>query len=157
MSQAPQIRIREATSDDVETLVGFNAAMARETENLSLDLDRLTGGTRAVFDSPDKGRYLVAEADGQVVGSLLVVHEWSDWRNANFWWIQSVYVRPQWRRQGVYRTLHNWVHDAARSTPGVCGIRLYVDRDNHAAQGTYANLGMTKSHYDLFEIDLAPP
>jgi len=88
-----------------------------------------------------------------VVGSLLVVNEWSDWRNSTFWWIQSVYVRPDWRRKGVYRKLHDWVYEAARSRPGVCGIRLYVDRDNHAAQATYTNLGMSKSHYDLFEID----
>ncbi len=150
--------IRRATPDDIEVLVGFNAAMAKETEGLSLDQDTLTEGTKAVFRSPEKGYYLVAEAgDGQVVGSLLCVEEWSDWRNETFWWIQSVYVRPDWRRQGVYRSLHNHVYEAAKATLGVCGVRLYVDRNNHNAQATYSSLGMTKSHYDLFEIDLAPP
>ena len=157
MNAQSQVQIREATSADIETLVDFNAAMAKETENLSLDRARLTGGTRAVFESPDKGRYIVAEAEGQVVGSLLTVQEWSDWRNGDFWWIQSVYVRPEWRRRGVYRSLHNWVQEAARATPGVCGVRLYVDQHNHTAQSTYASLGMVKSHYDLFEIDLVPP
>ena len=157
MTGQSQIQIRKATAEDIEVLVNFNAAMAQESENLSLDRERLTGGTRAVFESPDKGSYIVAEAEGQVVGSLLTVKEWSDWRNGDFWWIQSVYVRPEWRRRGVYRSLHNWVQEVAKATLGVCGVRLYVDQNNHIAQSTYASLGMVKSHYDLFEIDLAPP
>ena len=153
MTTQPEITIREARRTDIETLVSFNSAMAMESEGKSLDLATLTGGTSAVFDDPQKGFYLVAEVGGSVVGSLLVVEEWSDWRNSTFWWVQSVYVRPDWRRKGVYRTLHDWVHQAARARPDVCGIRLYVDQDNLPAQATYTSLGMSKSHYDLFEID----
>ena len=153
MTAQPEITIREARRADIETLVGFNAAMATETEGKSLDLATLIGGTTSVFDDPQKGFYLMAEVDGSVVGSLLVVYEWSDWRNSTFWWIQSVYVRQDWRRKGVYRMLHDRVHQAARSRPDVCGIRLYVDQDNLPAQATYTSLGMSKSHYDLFEID----
>ena len=153
MPNQPEMTIREARPDDVDVLVRFNAAMAQETEGKSLDVERLTAGVGAVFEAPEKGFYLVAEVKGSVVGSLLITYEWSDWRNATFWWIQSVYVKPDWRRRGIYRAMHDWVYDAARSRSNVCGIRLYVDLDNEIAQNTYANLGMVRAHYDLFEID----
>ena len=153
MPNQPEMTIREARPDDVDVLVRFNAAMAKETEDKSLDIERLTRGVKAIFESPEKGFYMAAEAGGCVVGSLLITYEWSDWRNATFWWIQSVYVKPDWRRRGIYRAMHDWVHAAARSRPDVCGIRLYVDLDNEIAQNTYANLGMVRAHYYLFEID----
>ena len=157
MSNRIDITVREAGPGDLDALVRMNMAMAMETENKSLDMETVTRGVGAVFQAHDKGFYLVAEADGRVVGSLLVTYEWSDWRNATFWWIQSVYVLPEWRRRGVYRRMHNWVYDAADSRPDVCGIRLYVDRQNIIAQRTYASLDMVKSHYDLFEIDFVFP
>ena len=157
MTTQDHVDIRKATPADIDVLVSFNASMAMETEGRSLDRDTLTEGTKAVFDSPQKGYYLVAEADGEVVGSLLCMEEWSDWRSATFWWVQSVYVRPDWRRKGIYRRLHDWVHEAARASDGVCGVRLYVDKDNHIAQATYTSLGMSKTNYDLYEIDFAPP
>ena len=157
MTTPDHVNIRKATPADIDVLVGFNASMAMEAEGRSLDRGTLTEGTKAVFDSPQKGYYLVAEAEGEVVGSLLCMEEWSDWRNAIFWWIQSVYVRPDWRRKGIYRRLHKWVHEAAMSADWVCGVRLYVDKDNHIAQTTYASLGMSKTNYDLYEIDFAPP
>ena len=157
MSNRIDITVREAGPGDLDALVRMNMAMAMETENKSLDVETVTRGVGAVFQAHDKGFYLVAEADGRVVGSLLVTYEWSDWRNATFWWIQSVYVLPEWRRRGVYRRMHNWVYDAAGSRPDVCGIRLYVDRQNIIAQRTYASLDMVKSHYDLFEIDFVFP
>ena len=153
MTNQPGTTIREARPDDVDVLVKFNAAMAKETEGKSLDVERLTAGVGAVFEASEKGFYVVAEVEGSVVGSLLITYEWSDWRDATFWWIQSVYVRPDWRRRGIYRAMHDWVYAAARSHSDVCGIRLYVDLDNQIAQNTYANLGMVRAHYHLFEID----
>ena len=149
--------VRPATLDDLEALVAFNAAMALETEGKTLDIELLRRGTRAVFDSSQRGFYLVAEVDGSPVGSLLVTYEWSDWRNGWFWWIQSVYVKPERRRMGVYSAMHRWVLDTARSRSDVCGVRLYVDRDNDAARKTYRSLGMSESHYDMFEEDFAFP
>ena len=136
-----QVQVRKATPADIDVLVGFSASMAMETEGRSLDTGTVEQGTKAVFDSPEKGYFLVAEADGEVVGSLLCMEEWSDWRSATFWWVQSVYVRPDWRRKGIYRLLHNRLYEAARATEGVCGVRLYVDKDNHIAQTTYTSLG----------------
>jgi GNAT superfamily N-acetyltransferase len=153
MLKTRNITIRNATAQDLDTLVAFQQAMAQETEGKTLDVERLYRGIRAVLESPDKGFYLVAEAGGRVVGCLFITYEWSDWRAATFWWIQSVYVDAQWRRKGVYRALYSYVYEAARSRDDICGIRLYVDRDNHVAQQTYANLGMTHSHYDLYEVD----
>ena len=149
----PDVIVRDATTADADAIAAFQRAMARETEGKSLDGGLLQKGVSAVFGAPGKGGYLVAEAEGRVVGSLLITFEWSDWRNATFWWIQSVFVDAQWRRKGVYRALHKHVLETACADGGVCGVRLYVDRDNHGAQQTYQSLGMTRSHYDMYEVD----
>lgn len=142
------IEIRLATPDDIPFLVACNTAMARETEGKSLDQDVLTGGTHAVFDDPRRGFYLVAEQDGKPAGCLLVTYEWSDWRCGDWWWLQSVYVVPQARRQGVFCTLYAEVERRARKT-GAVGLRLYVERDNTRAQQTYAALGMEEEPYRM--------
>lgn len=156
-----EIRIREATTSDIDRIAGFQQALAQESEGKTLNPGLLLQGIQEIFQAQGKGFYLVAEsgvaesgnADNQVVGSLLITYEWSDWRNATFWWIQSVYVDSQWRRRGVYRALHNYVLGIARARDDICGIRLYVERNNTVAQQTYADLGMSQSHYDLYEID----
>ena len=147
------IKIRTAAASDIETVVVFNAAMARETEGKELVIPRLRQGVAAVFNDPARGFYLLAEVDGVVVGQLMITTEWSDSRNGYFWWIQSVYVAPHHRRRGVYRALDAHVRTEARRNGNVCGLGLYVDRDNHVAQSVYASLDMQLSHYDLFEID----
>jgi GNAT superfamily N-acetyltransferase len=147
------ITIRAAAPTDLDVLVGFNAAMAQETEGKHLDPARLRPGVAAVLCDPARGRYRVAEQDGRVVGALLVTLEWSDWRNGWFWWIQSVYVRPEARGRGIYRALHRSVLEEARAQPDVCGVRLYVDQENHGAQATYAAVGMGRTHYVFYEDD----
>jgi GNAT superfamily N-acetyltransferase len=152
------ITVRRATFSDVDTLVRFNRAIAEETEGKGLALDVLGVGVRAVFEDPSKGFYLVAEASGEPVGSLLVTPEWSDWGNAYYWWVQSVYVRPEYRRRGVYRTLHFHVERIARSAGNVCGLRLYVDSENSTAKAVYERVGMSKSRYEFFEsVNLRTP
>ncbi len=148
-----EIVVRNATRDDLNTLVKYNAAMAEETEGKTLDLELLSKGVSAVLGQDSLGFYLMAEADGRPVGQLLITTEWSDWRNGYFWWIQSVYVDAQYRRQGVYRALHSHVHAEARRRGDVCGLRLYVERNNHIAQQVYSRQDMHRSHYDLLEID----
>src|SRR4051812_37322869 len=125
-----EIRIREATVTDVRSIVEFQQAMARETESVELDPPVVSRGVQAVFDDPARGRYFVAEAAGEVIASLLITYEWSDWRDGNVWWIQSVYVRPEHRRRGVYARMYDEVRAAATRDTGVRGIRLYVDRRN---------------------------
>lgn len=144
------MRIRRATAADEDTIVAFNAAMALETEHLRLDETVLRRGVRAALADPAKGFYLVAEAAGEVVGQTLVTAEWSDWRNGFFWWIQSVYVRPDARRGGVFRALFDHVRTAAAADPDAIGLRLYVDRDNARARATYAALGMADEGYVLY-------
>jgi GNAT superfamily N-acetyltransferase len=143
--------VRKALPQDLDALVRFNLAMAVETEGKVLSVRQLTEGVRSVFADPSKGFYVVAEDGGRPVGSLLVTTEWSDWRNAFFWWIQSVYVEPAARKRGVYTRLHRWVENASHSEGNVCGIRLYVDADNAAARLVYERLGMSRSRYDFFE------
>ncbi len=145
-------RIRPATIDDVPALVAWNQAMAAETEGKQLADATLAAGVRAVLDDPRRGFYLLAERDGRAVGSLLVTYEWSDWRNGDFWWIQSVYVLPEARRSGIFRGLYAEVAERARAADAV-GLRLYVERDNARAQETYAQLGMQRCAYWMFETE----
>ena len=145
--------IREASPEDAARIVDFQQAMALETEGKTLDESLITAGVDAVLSSPDKGFYIVAEIDGTVVGSLLITYEWSDWRNATFLWIQSVFVDANHRRQGVYTAMHNHVLALAEADDALCGVRLYVERTNTGAQQTYKRLGMDHSHYDMYEID----
>ena len=150
-----QITVRRAARCDAARIVEFQQNMALETEGKTLDESLISAGVDAVFDDPNKGFYLVAEVSGEVAGSLLITYEWSDWRNATFWWIQSVFVDADHRRRGVYTAMHDYVLTQARKSEDICGARLYVERSNHIAQQTYKSLGMDHSHYDLYEIDFA--
>ena len=145
------VTIRTATPDDAETLARFNRQMAEETEGKALDPETVRRGVQAIFEDPSRGFYLVAERAGTVVASLMITTEWSDWRNGQFWWIQSVYVRPSDRRTGVYTALHRAVRKRARGATEVCGLRLYVERGNTRARDTYEALGMTEASYRMYE------
>jgi GNAT superfamily N-acetyltransferase len=154
--------IRDAAREDVPFLADCNLAMAFESEGKRLDPGVLTRGIVAVFDHPERGFYLVAERAGEAVGSLLITHEWSDWRNGGWWWIQSVYVMPQARRSGVFRAMYREVEMRGQAAPGVIGLRLYVEKQNVKAQATYASLGMEPAHYSLYQrswvdLDRDPP
>lgn len=153
MSSENNLTARLAKPADAEHFVEFNAAMALETEGIRLDRARLERGVRAVFDGGGRGFYVIAESDGDVAGGMLITPEWSDWRNSWFWWIQSVYVKPNYRRRGVYRAMHRFVENLGRERGDIWGLKLYVDENNHVAQKTYAELGMKTSHYQLYEIE----
>ena len=148
------VQARLAVAGDARTLAGFNQAMALETEAKVLADGVALSGVEAALRDPVHGFYVVAETGRDIVGSLLVTYEWSDWRNGRIWWIQSVYVRPGHRRRGVYRALHDFVRARARSTGGVVGLRLYVERENATAQRTYAALGMRETPYLVYEETL---
>lgn len=145
------ISVRRATRDDLATIVEFNIAMAAESEDKGLHPEVLSRGVAHLFDEPADGFYLMGDADGVAAGSLMVTYEWSDWRGGRFWWIQSVYVVPQFRRKAVYSKMHAWVHQSAIADAKACGIRLYVEKQNIGAQATYQSLGMVATHYDLYE------
>ena len=152
--QMDDLRIRRAVPGDAAAIADFNAAMARETEHLELDAPRLRAGVEAVLADAGKGFYLVAEnADRRVVGQLMITYEWSDWRNGVFWWIQSVYVEPVARGTGVYRRLYEQVREAAAGAGNVCGLRLYVERENTRAQEVYRRQGMRPTAYEMYEVD----
>ena len=143
--------IRRAVESDLETLVNFNQAMAWETEQKKLDPETLTRGVSAVLKHRAQAFYLLAQRDNTIAGSLMITEEWSDWRAGRFWWIQSVYVAPEFRRQGIYRSLYEEVKTAAEEQGDVCGIRLYVEKENSAAQQTYQQLGMHECQYFMYE------
>lgn len=144
------VTIRSARPGDARTFARWNAAMALETEGKRLDPAALERGARGVFDRPERGFYLVAERGEAEVGGLLVTYEWSDWRNGDFWWIQSVYVEPAARRSGVFRALYDEVIRRARAA-GAVGVRLYVEKENTVAQAAYHTLGMRTSDYLMLE------
>lgn len=144
------LTIRPATREDLERIVLFNLALALESEGRELDRALLGRGVEAALRDPARGRYFVAERDGEIAGQLLVTSEWSDWRNGAIWWIQSVYVSKRFRREGIYARLHGHVRDLARQEKAI-GLRLYVEKDNEPARATYRSLGMQESDYRLFE------
>ena len=145
------IVIRQAGPADAAVVVDFHRRLAQESEGKDLDRTLLESGVRAALADPQKGRYFLAERDGQIVGQVGISYEWSDWRNGWFWWIQSVYVVPAARRQGVFRALFRHVEKAAHADAGVIGIRLYVERDNRPAHATYQGLGLAWTSYAVME------
>ena len=147
------INIRVSTINDAETIIRFQNEMAMETEKKTLNEELIKPGVKSVLTSGNKGFYLVAEVDKSIVGSLLITYEWSDWRNAWYWWIQSVYVEKNWRRKGVYSLLHNEVISRCKKSKESCGVRLYVDKENKIAQEVYRKLGMFENNYLLYETN----
>ena len=145
------IVVREATLDDAEMISNFQIAMAMETESFVLDKTTVSKGVKAVFEDEGKGKYFVAEKDSVVAGSLMVTCEWSDWRNKAVWWIQSVYIMPEYRGQRIFSKMYEKVRTIVESNTQVAGIRLYVDLTNHNAREVYKALGMNGEHYQLFE------
>ena len=150
------LTIRPATPGDAAVLADFALAMAWETEHKRLDRSTVERGIAAVLQSSSRGSYRVAEAGGDVVGALMITYEWSDWRCADWWWIQSVYVVESARRSGVFSALYRSVQADIAGRDDVCGIRLYVEDANQSAQSTYASLGMVDAHYRIMEAAAAP-
>ena len=143
--------IRSACTDDISDIAQFNIAMAQETEERQLDPETIQSGVSGVIQNHAHGFYLIAERDQVAVGSLLITFEWSDWRNGTLWWIQSVYVKPEHRRMGVFRALDDAVIARAQAAKSVRGIRLYVEQENLDAQSVYQKLSMQKTPYQMFE------
>ena len=142
---------RRARPGDLQSIVDFQIAMAWETEEVRLDAPTCEAGVRAVFENPSLGQFYIAETDSLVAGVTLTTYEWSEWRNGVVWWIQSVYVRPEYRRRGIYSGIYTFIRGLAESDHSVRGIRLYVDRRNISAQEVYTRLGMNGEHYQVFE------
>lgn len=145
------MNVRKATIKDLESITGFQVAMAKETENIELDKEIVIKGVEAVLKDETKGAYYVADFNESVIGSLLTTYEWSDWRNGTVLWIQSVYVTTDFRRKGVYRKMYAYLKEMVLKNENLKGIRLYADKSNYPAQKTYKNLGMSPDHYVTFE------
>ena len=149
-----ELKIREGALSDAPLVADFNLRLAEESEGLRLDEALVQAGVAAVLKDPAKGLYYIAEVEGEVVGQLMITYEWSDWRNGNIWWIQSVFVKPEFRRAGVFRMFYNHVQTLARARKDVCSLRLYVHKDNTRASQSYERLGMTRTHYEIYELDV---
>ena len=148
-----ELKIRRANLADAPVIADLNIRLAEESEHLRLDRACVAAGVEALLSDPGKGIYYVAECNGSVVGQLMITYEWSDWRNGNLWWIQSVYVKEQFRAQGVFKALFRHLENLARASDGVAGLRLYMHADNVRARKTYERLGMKNSDYEVFEMD----
>ena len=146
----PTLTIRPARPSDADVLADYNVRMARETESIDLDPATVSRGVRAALADPQKAIYFVAEVDGRVVAQLMITHEWSDWRDGDIWWVQSVYVHPDYRKAGAFKALYRHTEQAAKDA-GAVGIRLYVDAHNEVAQAAYARLGMHLGNYRVME------
>jgi ribosomal protein S18 acetylase RimI-like enzyme len=149
------LNIRPATLADASQIADFNRRLAEESEAKHLDTHTVLAGVTALLGNPAHGQYYLADDGVAVIGQLLITYEWSDWRNAQFWWIQSVYVPPQFRRRGVFSSLYAHIAELARRDPGVCGLRLYVEEHNASALATYGALGLGNAGYRVMEIELS--
>ncbi|MEE8451451.1 MAG: GNAT family N-acetyltransferase [Thermoguttaceae bacterium] len=147
------IRVREATLEDIDTIVQFNSRMARETEDKELDAAVLRSGVERGLTRPDLCRFFLAEHSGKPVGQAMVTYELSEWRDGTFWWFQSVYVHAEYRRRGVFRALYRHIESLAKDTPDVCGLRLYVEKSNRRAMDVYSRVGMSDAGYTVYEAD----
>jgi len=154
LTSGMDIKIRKAALGDLPVIADFNVRLAHESEDLALDAVRVEAGVGAVLIDPAKGIYYVAEVAGAVAGQVMITYEWSDWRNGTIWWVQSVYVKPEFRHAGVFRALFNHLQSLARSREDVCTLRLYVHADNTRASRSYERLGMTRTKYEVFELEV---
>ena len=145
--------VRDATLDDLPTIVDFNCRLAEETEHKRLDRETITRGVRRALTEPNLCRYFVAEMDGRVIGQAMITLELTDWRDGVLWWFQSVYVQADHRGGGVFRALFEHIGRTARNEPDVRGLRLYVERDNQRAQRVYEQLGLKPSGHLVYELD----
>lgn len=146
-----EILIRFAEIRDVSVITKFNRAMALETEQKELIPEVISKGVNKLLNNPNLGFYVIAERGNEVIGSLMVTTEWSDWRNGMFWWVQSVYIEPNERRKGIYTELYNFIRESANNNPSICGFRLYVEKENTLAQNAYEALGMMETDYRIYE------
>lgn len=145
--------IRKATINDLDTIVKFNYNLAKETEDKELDLEILTAGVKSILIDSTKGQYYVYEIDNKVVGQIMHTYEWSDWRNGMFLWVQSVYVDAEYRRNGIFKKLYNYLRSRCDNDAGIVGIRLYVEKENTNAKATYKSLGMYECNYHMYEYE----
>ncbi len=143
--------IRQANHSEHSTIVDFQIRMAKETEDLGLNASTVYKGVESVLNDSNKGIYYVAELEEKVVATLLTTYEWSDWRNGMVLWIQSVYVLPEHRGNGVYKAMYLYLKSKVSEDPGLLGLRLYVEKDNLNAQKVYQKLGMDGEHYKMYE------
>ena len=147
------MNIRKALNKDIDVIARYNYILAYETENKILDMNILTRGVEAIIKDENKGIYHVCEINGEVVGQIMYTFEWSDWRNGTFLWIQSVYVNKEFRGMGVFKALYKFIRDIADNDNNICGIRLYVEKENTIAKKTYKNIGMKECNYYIYEYD----
>jgi GNAT superfamily N-acetyltransferase len=145
------MRIRLAIPADAPVITDFNIRLAKETEHVDLDVKTVTAGVGHLLNDSARGLYFIAEIAGRIAGQLCITYEWSDWRNGNFWWFQSVYVDAEFRGRGVFAALCAHVESLARRQPDVCGLRLYMEQDNTRARRAYHKLGLKQTHYQVFE------
>ena len=147
------MNIRKALNKDIDVIARYNYNLAYETENKILDMNILTKGVEAIIKDENKGIYHVCEINGEVVGQIMYTFEWSDWRNGTFLWIQSAYVNKEFRGMGVFKALYKFIRDIAENDNNICGIRLYVEKENTIAKKTYKNIGMKECNYYIYEYD----
>lgn len=147
------MNIRKALNKDIDVIARYNYNLAYETENKILNMNILTKGVEAIIKDENKGIYHVCEINGEVVGQIMYTFEWSDWRNGTFLWIQSVYVNKEFRGMGVFKALYKFIRDIADNDNNICGIRLYVEKENIIAKKTYKNIGMKECNYYIYEYD----
>jgi RimJ/RimL family protein N-acetyltransferase len=143
--------IRRGTLEDIPVIADFQVKMAKETENVYLQPEVTLKGVKYIINNPEYGFYVVYEKDDKVIASLLILYEWSDWRNHKIVWLHSVFVIPEYRNQGVFGEMFKYIKQWVESDESIGGMRLYVDKTNLGAQKVYERIGMNADHYQMYE------
>ena len=153
MNTTPHIIVAPTDLSYAEAITRFQVDMASESEGISLNFERTLRGVQSVLQDESKGRYILTLIDGKPAGSLMLTREWSDWNCCWYLWIQSVYVVPDYRKKGIFKSMYTKVLELAKSE-GITQVRLYVDKGNHKAQTVYQKSGMSECNYLMYEIEL---
>lgn len=135
-------------------LVSFTLAEAQEAEGIEGSTETIREGVRAGLEDPAMAMYWVLESpDFGVVGSISTVREWSDWNAGYYWWIQSLYIKPEFRGRGLLKPLIEAVREEAKQQ-GALELRLYAHRSNERALSAYRREGFRGMPYQVMNLEL---
>ncbi len=147
-----QIFIQEANLADASMIATLQIKMAKETEDFDLNAATVNQGVAALLQDPHKGTYYkFTSASEEIIGCVLITKEWSDWRNGNILWIQSLYIESEFRGKGIFSEVYRFFQQQVQQSDSLRGIRLYVDKSNQKAVAVYKAIGMNNQHYEMFE------
>jgi GNAT superfamily N-acetyltransferase len=97
--------VRPARPEDLDEILALVRELAeyeRDPDAVVFDRDEFA---RHVFGPDSVARVLIADADGAVAGFAIYYRTFSTWLGRDGIWLEDLFVRPAYRRQGIARAL----------------------------------------------------